>query len=55
MINNMTDHSISEVAIWNIVQQLEEDIKQYEKEKVESFQKDKLKAGEKETQQYTKR
>lgn len=49
MINNMTGLSISGVAVWNIVQQLGEDIKQYEKEKVEAFQKDKLKAGEKET------
>lgn len=49
MINNMTGLSISGVAVWNIVQQLGEDIKQYEKEKVEAFQEDKLKAGEKET------
>lgn len=49
MINNMTGLSISDVAVWNIVQQLGEDIKQYEKEKVEAFQEDKLKAGEKET------
>ena len=49
MINNMTGLSISGVAVWNIVQQLGEDIKQYEKEKVEAFQEDKLKSGEKET------
>lgn len=49
MINNMTGLSISGVAVWNIVQQLGEDIKQYEKEKVKAFQEDKLKAGEKET------
>lgn len=49
MINNMTGLTISGVAVWNIVQQLGEDIKQYEKEKVEAFQEDKLKAGEKET------
>lgn len=49
MINNMTGLSISGVAVWNIVQQLGEDIKKYEKEKVEAFQEDKLKAGEKET------
>lgn len=49
MINNMTGLSISGVAVWNIVQQLGENIKQYEKEKVEAFQEDKLKAGEKET------
>lgn len=49
MINNMTGLSISGVAIWNIVQQLGEEIKQYEKEKVEAFQEDKLKAGKKET------
>lgn len=49
MINNMTGLSISGVAVWNIVQQLGEEIKQYEKEKVEAFQEDKLKAGEKES------
>ena len=49
MINNMTGLTISGVAVWNIVQQLGEEIKQYEKEKVEAFQEDKLKAGEKET------
>ena len=49
MINNMTGLSISGVAVWNIVQQLGEEIKQYEKEKVEAFQEDKLKGGEKET------
>ena len=49
MINNMTGLSISGVAVWNIVQQLGEEIKQHEKEKVEAFQEDKLKAGEKET------
>lgn len=49
MINNMTGLSISGVAVWNIVQKLGEEIKQYEKEKVEAFQEDKLKAGEKET------
>lgn len=49
MINNMTGLSISGVAIWNIVQQLGEDIKEYEKEKVKAFQEDKLKSGEKET------
>ena len=49
MINNMTGISISGVAVWNIVQKLGEEIKQYEKEKVEAFQEGKLKAGEKET------
>lgn len=49
MINNMTGLSISEVAVWNIVQKLGEEIKQYEREKVEAHQNDKLKAGEKET------
>ena len=49
MINNMTGITISGVAVWNIVQQLGEEIKQYEKKKVEAFQEDKLKAGEKET------
>lgn len=49
MISNMTGISISGVSVWNIVQKLGEEIKQYEKEKVEAHQKDKLKAGEKET------
>ena len=49
MISNMTGLSISGVAVWNIVQKLGEEIKQYEREKVEAHQKDKLKAGEKET------
>ena len=49
MINNMTGLSISGVAVWNIVQKLGEEIKQYEKEKVEAHQNDKLQAGEKET------
>lgn len=49
MIDNMTRISISGVSVWNVVQQLGEEIKQYEKEKVEVFQEDKLKAGEKET------
>ena len=49
MINNMTGLSISGVAVWNIVQKLGEEIKQYEREKVEAHQTDKLKAGEKET------
>ena len=49
MINNMTGLSISGVAVWNIVQQLGEEIKQYEKEKVEAYKDEKLKAGEKET------
>lgn len=49
MINNMTGLSISGVAVWNIVQKLGEEIKQYEKEKVKAFQEDRLKAGEKET------
>ena len=49
MINNMTGLSISGVAVWNIVQKLGEEIKQYEQEKVEAYQDDKLKAGEKET------
>lgn len=49
MINNMTGLSISGVAVWNIVQKLGEEIKQYEKEKVEAYENDKLKAGEKET------
>lgn len=49
MIDNMTGLSISGVAVWNIVQNLGEEIKQYEKQKVEAHQNDKLKAGEKET------
>ncbi len=49
MINNMTGLSISGVAVWNIIQKLGEEIKQYEKEKVEAHQNDKLKSGEKET------
>lgn len=49
MINNMTGLSISSVAVWNIVQKLGEEIKEYEKGKVEAFEEDKLKAGEKET------
>jgi len=49
MINSMTGLSISGVAVWNIVQKLGEEIKEYEKEKVEAHQNDKLKAGEKET------
>lgn len=49
MINNMTGLSISGVAVWNIVQKLGEEIKQYEQVKVEAHQNDKLKAGEKET------
>ncbi len=49
MINNMTGLSISGVGVWNIVQKLGEEIKQYENEKVEAHQNDKLKAGEKET------
>jgi len=49
MINNMTGLTISGVAVWNIVQKLGEEIKQYEKQKVEAHQNDKLKAGEKET------
>ncbi len=49
MIKKMTGLTISGVAVWNIVQKLGEEIKQYEKEKVEAHQEDKLKAGEKET------
>ena len=49
MITNMTGLSISGVAVWNIVQKLGEEIKQYEQEKVEAHQNDKLKSGEKET------
>lgn len=49
MINSMTGLSISGVAVWNIVQKLGEEIKEYEKEKVEAHQNDKLEAGEKET------
>lgn len=49
MISNMTGLTISGVAVWNIVQKLGEEIKQYEREKVEAHQEDKLKAGEKET------
>lgn len=49
MINNMTGLTISGVSVWNIVQKLGEEIKQYEREKVEAHQEDKLKAGEKET------
>lgn len=49
MINNMTGLSISGVSVWNIIQNLGEEIKQYEKQKVEAHQTDKLKAGEKET------
>lgn len=49
MISNMTGVSISGVGVWNIVQKLGEEIKQYEKEKVEAYQNDKLQAGTKET------
>lgn len=49
MINSMTGLSISGVAVWNIVQKLGEEIKEYENNKVEAHQNDKLKAGEKET------
>ncbi len=49
MISNMTGLSISGVGVWNIIQNLGEEIKQYEKEKVEAHQNDKLKSGEKET------
>ncbi len=49
MINKMTGLSISGVGVWNIIQNLGEEIKQYEKQKVEARQNDKLKAGEKET------
>lgn len=49
MINNMTGVSISGVGVWNIIQNLGEEIKQYEQQKVEAYQNDKLKAGEKET------
>ena len=49
MINNMTGLSISGVAVWNIIQQLGGEIKEYEQEKVKAYQEDKLKAGEKET------
>jgi hypothetical protein len=49
MISNMTGLSISGVGVWNIVQKLGEEIKQYEKEKVEAYQNDKLEAGTKET------
>lgn len=49
MINNMTGLSISGVAVWNIVQRLGEEIKQYEKGKVEAHQNDKLQSGIKET------
>lgn len=34
MISKMTGLSISGVGVWNIVQKLGEEIKQYEKEKV---------------------
>ena len=49
MINNMTGLTISGVAIWNIIQRLGQEIKQYEKEKVKAYKEEKLKAGEKET------
>lgn len=49
MINNMTGLSISGVGVWNIVQKLGEEIKQYEKEKAKAYQDDKLKSGKKET------
>lgn len=49
MLDSMTGLSISGVGVWNIVQKLGEEIKQYEKEKVEAHKEDKLKAGEKET------
>lgn len=49
MISNMTGLSISGVGVWNIVQKLGEEIKQYEKEKVEAYKDDKLKSGTKET------
>lgn len=48
MINNMTGLSISGVGVWNIVQKLGEEIKEYEKEKVEAHQNDKLETGKKE-------
>src|SRR5574344_226681 len=48
MINNMTGLSISGVGVWNIVQKLGEEIKEYEKEKVEAHQNDKLEMGKKE-------
>ncbi len=48
-INNMTGLSISGVGVWNIIQNLGEEIKQYEQQKVEAHPNDKLKAGEKET------
>ena len=49
MISNMTGLSISGVGVWNIVQKLGKEIKEYEKEKVKAHQNDKLKAGKKET------
>ena len=49
MISKMTGLSISGVGVWNVVQKLGEEIKQYEKEKVEAHQNDKLQAGTKET------
>ena len=49
IISKMTGLSISGVAVWNIVQNLGKEIKQYEKEKVEAHQSDKLQAGTKET------
>ena len=49
MITNMTGLSISGVGVWNIIQELGERIKQYEKEKVEAYEADKLEEGTKET------
>lgn len=49
MISKMTGLSISGVGVWNIVQSLGEQIKQYEKEKVEAYQEDKLELGTRET------
>lgn len=49
MISKMTGLTTSGVGVWNIVQKLGEEIKQYEKEKVEAHQRDKLQAGTKET------
>lgn len=49
IITKMTGLSISSVGVWNIIQELGERIKQYEKEKAEAYEADKLEAGKKET------
>ena len=47
-INNCTGQNASGTAIWNVIQCLGEEIKEYEKQKIESYKNDKLVAGTKE-------